>query len=90
MMSSRNGDKSRFNRQRKQNIARRKRTHEPAGAHSKGTQSSGDLIPLAATFGVGMNTTLPPPSLLSAPIPSGVKKKRVLLVDASREARIAR
>jgi len=27
-MSSRNGDKSRFNRQRKQNIARRKRTHE--------------------------------------------------------------
>jgi hypothetical protein len=27
-MSLRNGDKSRFNRQRKQNIARRKRTHE--------------------------------------------------------------
>ena len=27
-MSARNGDKSRFNRQRKQNIARRKRTHE--------------------------------------------------------------
>jgi hypothetical protein len=27
-MSVRNGDKSRFNRQRKQNIARRKRTHE--------------------------------------------------------------
>ncbi len=26
-MSVRNGDKSRFNRQRKQNIARRKRTH---------------------------------------------------------------
>lgn len=27
-MSVRNGDKSRFNRQRKQNIARRKRAHE--------------------------------------------------------------
>jgi len=27
-MSARSGDKSRFNRQRKQNIARRKRTHE--------------------------------------------------------------
>jgi hypothetical protein len=27
-MSARNGDKSRFNRERKQNIARRKRTHE--------------------------------------------------------------
>jgi len=27
-MSARNGDKSRFNRQRKQNIARRKRTHQ--------------------------------------------------------------
>jgi hypothetical protein len=28
MMSARNGDKSRFNRERKQKIARRKRTHE--------------------------------------------------------------
>lgn len=27
-MSARNGDKSRFNRERKQNIARRKRAHE--------------------------------------------------------------
>jgi hypothetical protein len=27
-MSERNGDKSRFNRERKQKIARRKRTHE--------------------------------------------------------------
>jgi hypothetical protein len=27
-MSARNGDKSRFNRERKQKIARRKRTHE--------------------------------------------------------------
>jgi len=34
-----------------------------------------------------MNTTLPLPSLLSAPIPSGVKKKRVLLVDTSRAKR---
>jgi len=30
-----------------------------------------------------MNSTLPPPTLLSVPIPSGVKKKRVLLVDTS-------
>ena len=28
IMSARNGDKSRFNRERKQKIARRKRTHE--------------------------------------------------------------
>jgi len=37
-MSSRNGDRSRFHRVRKQNIARRKRTHElleSAAAHAK-------------------------------------------------------
>jgi CheY-like chemotaxis protein len=34
-----------------------------------------------------MNTILPPPSLLSAPIPGGVKKKRVLLVDSSQAKR---
>ncbi len=34
-----------------------------------------------------MNTTLPPASLLSAPIPGGMKKKRVLLVDTSRAKR---
>jgi len=34
-MSARNGDKSRFNRQRKQNIARRKRTHELLGHTAK-------------------------------------------------------
>jgi CheY-like chemotaxis protein len=34
-----------------------------------------------------MNTTLPPVPLLSAPIPGGVKKKRVLLVDTSRAKR---
>jgi len=34
-----------------------------------------------------MNTTLPPPSLLSAPIPGGVKKKRVLLLDTSQAKR---
>jgi CheY-like chemotaxis protein len=34
-----------------------------------------------------MNTMLPPPSLLSAPIPGGVKKKRVLLVDTSQAKR---
>ena len=42
-MSARNGDKSRFNRERKQKIARRKRTHEllqrvaKAGASAEGT-----------------------------------------------------
>lgn len=39
-MSARNGDKSRFNRERKQKIARRKRTHEllerAAKAHNSG------------------------------------------------------
>jgi len=39
-MSARNGDKSRFNRERKQKIARRKRTHEllqrAAKAHKSG------------------------------------------------------
>ena len=43
-MSARNGDKSRFHRQRKQNIARRKRTHEmleqPAKAAKPGQSSS--------------------------------------------------
>jgi CheY-like chemotaxis protein len=34
-----------------------------------------------------MNITLPPPSLLSAPTPGGVKKKRVLLVDTSQAKR---
>ena len=34
-----------------------------------------------------MNTIMPPASLLSTPIPDGVKKKRVLLVDTSRAKR---
>jgi CheY-like chemotaxis protein len=34
-----------------------------------------------------MNNILPPAPLLSAPIPGGVKKKRVLLVDTSRAKR---
>ena len=34
-----------------------------------------------------MNTTLPPAPLLSSPIPGGVKKKRVLLVDTSQAKR---
>jgi CheY-like chemotaxis protein len=34
-----------------------------------------------------MNTILPPASPLSAPIPRGVKKKRVLLVDTSQAKR---
>ncbi len=38
-MSVRNGDKSRFNRQRKQNIARRKRTHELLQHAAKATKA---------------------------------------------------
>jgi hypothetical protein len=42
-MSSRNGDRSRFNRERKQKIARRKRTHEllerAVKAHKPGDNS---------------------------------------------------
>ncbi len=34
-----------------------------------------------------MNTTLPPASLLSSPIPTGIKKKRVLLVNTSQAKR---
>jgi hypothetical protein len=40
-MSARNGDKSRFNRERKQKIARRKRTHELL-EHSKKARKSAD------------------------------------------------
>jgi hypothetical protein len=37
-MSARNGDKSRFNRQRKQNIARRERTHQRLEHAAKATK----------------------------------------------------
>jgi CheY-like chemotaxis protein len=37
-----------------------------------------------------MNTILPAASLLAAPIPGGLKKKRVLLVDTSRTKRLLR
>jgi len=36
-MSARNGDKSRFNRERKQKIARRKRIHEMLRRAAKGS-----------------------------------------------------
>ena len=39
-MSARNGDKSRFNRVRKQNIARRKRTRELLNAEAKKVKSA--------------------------------------------------
>jgi hypothetical protein len=39
-MSGRNGDKSRFNRNRKQKIARRKRTHELMGRTSEARKSA--------------------------------------------------
>jgi hypothetical protein len=38
-MSARNGDKSRFNRERKQRIARRKRTHELLQRAAKARES---------------------------------------------------
>jgi hypothetical protein len=38
-------------------------------------------------LGVGMNSIMPLASLLSTPVPGGVRKKRVLLVDASRAKR---
>jgi len=40
-MSARNGDKSRFNRERKQKVARRKRNHELL-AHAAKAPKSGD------------------------------------------------
>jgi hypothetical protein len=39
-MSARNGDKSRFNRQRKQKIARRKRTQELQAQATKARKSA--------------------------------------------------
>ena len=39
-MSARNGDKSRFNRERKQKIARRKRIHELLAGATKARKSA--------------------------------------------------
>ena len=39
-MSARNGDRSRFNRERKQKIARRKRTHELLARVTKARESA--------------------------------------------------
>ena len=81
-MSALNGDKSRFNRERKQKIARRKRTREllnRAATQLKPADSSaGDT----AKVGVGMNTPHAGIAAVSASS-SEVKKKRVLLVDTS-------
>src|SRR5262249_16447657 len=55
-------------------------------ARSKTTQASRRHSSWAATVGVGMNTpllALP----LSAPIPGGIKKKRVLLINTSHTKR---
>ena len=41
-MSARNGDKSRFNRERKQKIARRKRTHDLMERAAKAPGKSAD------------------------------------------------
>jgi hypothetical protein len=43
-MSARNGDKSRFNRQRKQKIARRKRVHKLFGSAAELHQSTGATL----------------------------------------------
>jgi hypothetical protein len=43
-MSSRNGDRSRFNRQGKQNIAKRKRTHEVM-EHTAKALKAGEVSP---------------------------------------------
>ena len=43
-MSARNGDKSRFNRERKQKIARRKRTHELLQRAAKAPKSGDTAV----------------------------------------------
>ena len=43
-MSARNGDKSRFNRERKQKIARRKRIHKMLGRAAKGRKAADATI----------------------------------------------
>jgi hypothetical protein len=43
-MSARNGDKSRFNRERKQKIARRKRTHELLARATKAVKSGDTTV----------------------------------------------
>ena len=43
-MSARNGDKSRFNRERKQKVARRKRTHELLHRAAKGRESADTAV----------------------------------------------
>jgi len=58
-----------------------------AGARGKHTQVSGDSSPRSATVGIGMTAPLPPALPLSATIPGGGKKKRVLLVDTSQAKR---
>ena len=43
-MSARNGDKSRFNRERKQKIARRKRIHEMLGRAAKQSMAANTTL----------------------------------------------
>ena len=43
-MSVRNGDKSRFNRERKQKIARRKRIHKMLGRAAKGSKAADTTV----------------------------------------------
>jgi len=44
-MSARNGDKSRFNRKRKQKVARRKHNHELLERAKKARQSADATVP---------------------------------------------
>ena len=61
-----------------------------AGSGSKGTQVSGDHGPRTATVGIGMTAPRPPALPLSAPNSGAVRRKRVLLVDASQIKRALR
>jgi hypothetical protein len=58
-MSARNGDKSRFNRERKQKIARRKHTRELLERAAKARKSGDTTVHAQPKVGGGMNNPLP-------------------------------
>jgi hypothetical protein len=58
-MSARNGDKSRFNRERKQKIARRKHARELLERAAKARKSADHRSPCVAKVAGGMNNPLP-------------------------------
>jgi hypothetical protein len=73
-MSARNGDKSRFSRERKQKIARRKRNQGLLQRAAKARERADATVGAQATVGVGMNTPLLSLAV-SARIPDAVKKE---------------